>query len=201
MSFVCFCCGEKRLREPELLCDDYSALCDLLSLTWELCALSCRCGQGERPAVPELRSDQRGAHSPRFGQSGPEAAQHRQLQEAQHQEDRLIGCQAPPSSFFSFSSPSPLTLHSTFYLPLRPGGRRSGRFCGGTFYVLLEASIRTFGGKGVAGRRRRRSSSSGVSCRCGAVDRGRRGGTRRWTLQCDPNGHLSSPLYIFYIDR
>lgn len=58
---------------------------------------SCRCGQGERPAVPQLRSDQRGAHSPRLGQSGPEAAQRRQLQEAQHQEDRVIACRG--SSF------------------------------------------------------------------------------------------------------
>lgn len=49
-----------------------------------------RCGQRECPAVPQLSSVQWGAHSPWLSKPGAEAAQCRQLQETQYQEDRLI---------------------------------------------------------------------------------------------------------------
>lgn len=77
-----------------------------------------RCWQGERPAVAELRPVQRGAHSPRVCQSGPEAAQRWQLQAAQHQEDCLMVCvpSVPPSAapppFSSSSSPTSSSTHS-----------------------------------------------------------------------------------------
>lgn len=91
-----------------------AALWKLAFLSPSLLLPSRRCWQGERPAVAELRPVQRGAHSPRLSQSGPEATQRRQLQAAQHQEDRLrvrilsVPPSAPPL-FFSSSSPSSTT--------------------------------------------------------------------------------------------
>lgn len=48
-----------------------------------------RCGQGECPAVPQLCPVHQRANAPRLSQPGAEAAQRRQLQEAQHQENRM----------------------------------------------------------------------------------------------------------------
>lgn len=165
-----------------LLDSTFSKMSTLTVLNQRVCRLSSRCGQGERPAVPELCSVQRGAHSPRFGQSGPEAAQRRQLQETQHQEDRLIGQKTPapprppPHPPLRLHSPPlslpGLTLHSTFYsfyFLLRLHGHCSGRsdfvFCIEEEYfrifVLLETFIQIFHLKGIT-QRWRRSFSSGV---------------------------------------
>ncbi|XP_053279341.1 neurofibromin isoform X6 [Pleuronectes platessa] len=74
-----------------------------------------RRGQGECPAVPQLCFIHWGSHSPRFSQSGPEAAQCRQLQETQYQEDCLIR-QRMPSHLFSQLPPSLLSLCPSFIL-------------------------------------------------------------------------------------
>lgn len=68
------------------------------SSDWCAPRLSSRCRQRERSAVPRLCLVQRGAYSPRFSQSSPEAAQRRQLQETEHQENRLITGKTPSSS-------------------------------------------------------------------------------------------------------
>lgn len=71
--------------------------------------LSTRCRQRERPAVPQLCAVQRGAHSSRLGQPGSEAAQHRELQASEHQEDRLIG---PTTASSTPPPPQPARSHA-----------------------------------------------------------------------------------------
>lgn len=84
--------------------------------------LSTRGRQRERAAVPELRPVQRGAHPSRLGQPGAEAAQHRELQASEHQEDRVTGRRTASSS----SSPPP-TPRPTFDFRCAPAPLRSGR--------------------------------------------------------------------------